>query len=57
MPAEAAELAGMFFIVGDVTLKFFAPEVDVALGGGGVFTSFVPMPIASIHKDDGFIFR
>jgi hypothetical protein len=55
-PTEFFEVAGMFFIVGDVPLEFFLPEGFVAFRGRGVFTAFVPVPEASMSKDDGFVF-
>lgn len=57
MPAEFAQLAGMFFVIGDVALKFLFPELDVALRGGGLFAAFVPVPEAAVDKDDGFVSR
>lgn len=57
MPAELAELAGVFPIIGNIALKFLLPEFGVGAGSGGVFTAFVPMPIAAVDEDDGVIFR
>lgn len=57
MPAELAEFAGVFFVVGDVTLKLFVPEGFVRFRGGGVFAAFVPVPETAVDKDHCFVFR
>lgn len=55
-PAKFAELAGAVFIIGYVSLELLFPEGFVCFGHGGVLAPFVPVPEASMSKDDGFVF-
>jgi len=43
-------------VVGDIPRELVRPESPVALGGGGVLASLVPVPEAPVHKDHGPVF-
>ena len=47
----------MFFIVGDIPLKFFLPEGFIRFRGSGVFAAFVPMPETAVNKNHRLVFR
>ena len=56
-PAQAAELAPMFPVVGDIAGEFIRPEFPVALGGAGRFANRMPMPEAAVDENDGAVAR
>lgn len=57
LPAEFAQGAGVFFVVGDVGGEFILPEGDIGGRRGGVFAAFMPVPEAAVNKDDRSVFR
>ena len=57
VPAELAQMAGVFFLVLHIALEFFLPELNIAFGGGGLFAAFVSVPEAAVNKNDGVVFR
>lgn len=51
-PTGRLQLFSIFPVPCDVAFKFLLPERNIALWRVGVLASLVPMPEASMHKDD-----
>ena len=56
MPAHCGKLVLLIYIASAVTFYLGSPELRVALGNHIVFSAFMPMPKATIDKDDCAIF-
>jgi hypothetical protein len=52
-PAQAAEPADMFFVVGNIPCEFIHPKLPVALGSGGIFAPLVAVPEATVDEYHG----
>jgi hypothetical protein len=52
-PAQAAEPADMFFVVGNIPCEFIHPKLPVALGSGGILAPLVAVPEATVDEYHG----
>ena len=56
MPAHCGKLVLLIYVASAVAFYLGSPELRVALGNRIVFAAFMPMPKATIDKDDCTIF-
>ena len=57
VPAELAELAGVFPIIGNIAVEFFLPPVGSCFWSGSALASFVPMPETVVNENHCPVFR